>query len=138
MKIFSAYARNAAAAALLVVSAMGLVAVPAFADQTWAAIAISGQTGAWGRGFDWPTQAGAEARALSECGKFATDCVVAGWAHGQYCVAVAVKRYQDGTVAWGSNSAPTLVAARAAAMEACAKYAKGPCDDVVADVCAQN
>ncbi len=118
-----------------------LAATPALADMTYGAIAVSGETGAWGRSYDWSTQAIAESEALKACAKDgATDCKVATWVRGQYCAAVAVKHYDDGTIAWGSFSATRLTDARAGALTECAKYTSNneACDEVISDVCGQN
>ncbi|MBI3678250.1 MAG: DUF4189 domain-containing protein [Proteobacteria bacterium] len=120
-----------------------MVATPSLAEQqTHAAIAISANTGAWGRSFDYGTQTEAETAALEECRKHLEghwdDCKVATWTNGAYCAAVAVSHNEDGSVAWGSNSAPTLGTARAKAMETCAGYAGKPCDEVITDICSQN
>jgi serine/threonine-protein kinase len=128
--------------AILGAALLMMAATPAFAAQTHAAIAISANTGAWGRSFDYGTQTEAESAALDECRKHLNghgdDCKVATWTNGAYCAAVAVSYNSDGSVAWGSNSAPTLGTARAKAMETCQQYAGKPCDEVVTDICSQN
>ncbi|MBI1330785.1 MAG: DUF4189 domain-containing protein [Alphaproteobacteria bacterium] len=122
---------------LILAATLCLVAAPAYASHsTWSAIAISGQTGDWGRSYDWWSKQEAIDAAMKYCkNNGATDCKLATWAQGNYCAAVAVKKYSDGTVAWGSASAHRLTDARSKAMDVCAQYADEPCDQVEVDIC---
>jgi hypothetical protein len=127
--------------ALLGATALLLVvaSAPAFADS--AAIAISANTGAWGKSWNYSTQAEAENAALEECRKrlngYSDDCKIATWTTGRYCAAVAVA-HENGGVAWGADSADTLEVARNRAMAQCYTYAHRQCDEIIADICSNS
>src|SRR5262245_13416608 len=74
-----------AALCLLVIAPATRVALAA---DTFAAIAFNKATGAEGRSFRYDTRAGAEERALQECGR---GCAVVAWVKNQ-CLAFAVGR----------------------------------------------
>jgi len=125
---------------LLFALAFGLLALPARADMKWGSLAISDDTGTVGRATDMTTQEAAETAAVADCYLHGgRKCKKTGWTHGQYCAAVAVKRYTDNRgVAWGSATAATLSEARKKALDECAKYAEETCDEVVIDNCTTN
>src|SRR6185295_5494412 len=109
---------------LLFALAFGLFALPSRADMKWGSLAISDDSGTVGRSADMTTQEAAETAAVADCYLHGgRKCKKTGWTHGQYCSALAVKRYSDNTsVAWGSATAATLSEARDKAMAECAKY----------------
>jgi hypothetical protein len=75
----------------LVLAAFGVTALPAgeaVADDTFAAIAFNKQTGATGYGYRSTSRAGAEERALQECGR---GCEIVAWVRNQ-CLSLATGR----------------------------------------------
>lgn len=67
----------------------------AFASGPFCSIAFSPSTGRYGHGEGYSTRAGADSRALSECGTY--DARVVAWAyHGYVALAVGDGRYGTG------------------------------------------
>jgi uncharacterized protein DUF4189 len=93
------------------------------ASATYGAIAFSPATGAWGDAFGHPSRAGAEQRALGECGRRARDCAVAVWFKDQ-CGAVA----SAGGGIWASGLGRTRAAASADAMTDCRQRGARSCE----------
>jgi serine/threonine-protein kinase len=98
-----------------------LLAVPsaAMADQ-YGAIAYSPQDGRWGYSYNIGTRAGAERRALSECGS--RSCRVAVWFQ-RACGALAVAPLGG----WGSGWGGTRAAAERAAVRTCQDFGNAGC-----------
>ena len=82
----------------LVMLALVGVAGESIADETFAAIAFSRDTGANGYAYQYYNRPGAEARPLKECGAYASDCTVVS-SFGNACGAPALG---DGN-GWGSS-----------------------------------
>jgi hypothetical protein len=73
---------------LVVIAALCLLAFAprdAAAQDTYAAIALNQQTGATGYSYRHTSRAGAEERALQECGR---GCVIVAWVRNQ-CLSLA-------------------------------------------------
>jgi hypothetical protein len=113
-----------------------LVAAPAMAS--FASIAISPESGAWGKSFNFPTRGQAENTAVGYCQEHASDpsdCRPVTWAKGGWCAAVVVHHKRDGSVVWGSASGPSREEARAKAYDSCVAERGARCDEVLAEVC---
>jgi hypothetical protein len=124
---------------LLAAGLMTLATAQAMAARTYGAIAISAQSGVFGRVAGAPSQAEAERLAMAQCTQLGgSDCRVATWTRGKYCGALAVKTFQGGGMSWAASTAPSLEQAKAGAMERCQQEAKASCDDVIADVCSAD
>ncbi|OQW91111.1 MAG: hypothetical protein BWK78_05490 [Thiotrichaceae bacterium IS1] len=103
---------------LVVASAIGLVATPAWAD--WAAITYSPSTGKYGSASQRSTAEEATKSALNTCGESDCDLVVAD---NNTCIAVAV--YDDVT---GAGSAKEYKSdAEKMALDSCNSRARGYC-----------
>ena len=130
---------NVLLAGVLAAGLVSLSAAPAMAAQTFGAIAISAQSGVFGRATGAPSQAEAERLAMAQCAQLGgADCRLATWTRGKYCGALAVKTFQGGGMSWAASTAPTLEQAKSGAMERCQQEAKTACDDVIADVCSAD
>jgi Domain of unknown function (DUF4189) len=109
-------------------------------ELSYSAIAISPNTGDFGRGFDFPTQEQAESYAMDLCHKNSKqpdDCRVVARAGGDDCAAVAVHYRSDGSVIWGSATAASREEAESAALAECARQFGAPCDyGILDEVCA--
>ena len=91
--------------------------------ETFAAIAFSKDTGGNGYAYQYDNRSGAEARALKECGAFASDCIIATW-FGNACGALAVG---DGN-GWGSSWADNVIKAERDALASCRSYGNKNCE----------
>jgi Domain of unknown function (DUF4189) len=96
-----------------------LLTVPASAraDDTYAAIAYSPKTGAYGYGFEFDTRGKAEKKALAECK--GDDAELVAWVKNGWCV-LAVG--DDAKYGYGTNA--DLDVARKTALEECTKITK--------------
>lgn len=120
----------------LLAGALCLISAPALAS--FASLAVSPHSGAWGRSNDKESRDKADNIALGYCQAHArdpSDCRVVTWAKGGWCAAIAVHHKGDGSVVWGSASASTMEAARAKAYANCAGQRGDRCDEILADVC---
>jgi hypothetical protein len=121
----------------LLAGAFCLVAVPAFAFS-FSSIALSPDSGAWGRSHGFSTRGEADATAIGYCQQHANDpddCRVVTWAKGGYCASVAVHHKGDGSVVWGSASGPTKDIAESKAYDNCVNERGKRCDEILASVC---
>ena len=91
--------------------------------KTFGAIAFSRDTGANGYSFQYDNRSGAEARALKECGAYASDCTVAS-SFSDACGALAVG---DGN-GWGASRAESIIKAERNALAACRSYDNANCE----------
>ena len=91
--------------------------------KTFGAIAFSRDTGANGYSFKYDNRSGAEARALKECGAYASDCTVAS-SFSDACGALAVG---DGN-GWGASRAETIIKAERNALATCRSYDNTNCE----------
>ena len=107
----------------LVMLALVGVAGESIADETFAAIAFSRDTGANGYAYQYYNRPGAEARALKECGAYASDCTVAS-SFGNACGALALG---DGN-GWGSSRAESIIKAERNTIATCRSYDNKNCD----------
>lgn len=87
----------------------------AVADDSFAAIAYSDESGAVGYSNDYDSRAGAEQRALAECG---SGCKVVLWFKNA-CGALAT-----GDDGWGTGWASTRGAAESTALTGCSEQTK--------------
>lgn len=120
----------------ILAGALCLIAAPAFAS--YASLALSPNSGAWGRSHGFSTREEADETAISYCQQHASDpddCRVVNWARGGYCASVAVHHKHDGSVVWGAASGPTKEAAEAAAYGRCVDERGKRCDEILATVC---
>jgi len=103
--------------AALIVIFLGGVVRPAFAE--YGAIAYDDQSCGWGRSWNFPDQAGADQRALSECATNGSKCkVVAHMGPGE-CGAVAAILSCGG---YGWSVRPRISEAQLVALKQCQKY----------------
>jgi serine/threonine-protein kinase len=114
-------------------------AIPAAAQaMTYSAIALSPHTGAYGYAYDQPSQGAANGVALSNCRNrpgYPRDCRVVQWTRGRYCAVLVLNHdTSNGSVGWGSGSAPNEGDARRIAWREC-RANNGGCDQVAATVC---
>ena len=91
--------------------------------KTFGAIAFSRDTGANGYSFQYDNRSGAEARALKECGAYASDCTVAS-SFSDACGALAVG---DGN-GWGASRAESIIKAERNALATCRSYDNTNCE----------
>ena len=91
--------------------------------KTFGAIAFSRDTGANGYSFKYDNRSRAEARALKECGAYASDCTVAS-SFSDACGALAVG---DGN-GWGASRAETIIKAERNALATCRSYDNTNCE----------
>ena len=91
--------------------------------KTFGAIAFSRDTGANGYSFQYDSRSGAEARALKECGAYASDCTVAS-SFSDACGALAVG---DGN-GWGASRAESIIKAERNALATCRSYDNTNCE----------
>ncbi len=86
---------------ILAVAALGS-ADAARAQDNYGAIAYSPSSRAHGYSYDFPSREAAEARALNECHKHASDCQVPLWFRNA-CGALAVGNGGGWGTGWGTN-----------------------------------
>jgi hypothetical protein len=124
---------------IILAAAFAVLATPAVAaEQTFSAIALSPDSGAYGEGHDWPSMSQAKNKAMYYCRQNADDprdCRVVTWSKGQYCAAVAITNMRGGGVTWGSGSGPTLRAAKQVAYDSCANQLGEDCEKILVSVC---
>jgi len=106
----------------LAVAALALFALlpaqrEAAAQETFAAIALNQQTGATGYSYRHTSRAGAEERALQECGR---ACIVVAWVRNQ-CLSLATGQSNGYGYAMATNDAIAMQRA----VEECQKRARG-------------
>jgi hypothetical protein len=77
---------------------------PAAAQDTYAAIAFNKQNGATGYGYRHTSRAGAEERALQECGR---GCEIVAWVRNQ-CLSLATGRGNGYGYAMSTNDANAM------------------------------
>lgn len=120
----------------ILAGALCLAAAPALAD--YSSIALSPNTGAWGKAHNYSSRSEADNTAVDFCRqhtKQPDDCRVVNWAKGGWCAAVAVHHKGDGSVIWGASSGPTLNVARAKAYDMCMNQNGSRCESMLAEVC---
>ena len=88
--------------------------------ETYAAVAISDETRAYGYSVGHPDRETAEQKAIEACSKHASDCKVEMWT--SRCVALAMSN----NGAWGTDWKDSREEADKAAMAQCEKYS-GTC-----------
>src|SRR5580698_9618174 len=116
--------------AIILTAALCLLSAPALA-QTYSSIALSPNTGAWGRSYGFGSKEEADVMALGYCqgrSRQPEDCRVVTWSRGEYCAAVAVHHKGDGSVVWGSASGPNSGIASAKAYANCVNQRGARCD----------
>ena len=91
--------------------------------KTFGAIAFSRDTGANGYSFQYDNRSGAEARALKECGAYASDCTVAS-SFSDACGALAVGDRNG----WGASRAESIIKAERNALATCRSYDNANCE----------
>ena len=91
--------------------------------KTFGAIAFSRDTGANGYSFQYNNRSGAEARALKECGAYASDCTVAS-SFSDACGALAV----GDSNGWGASRAQSIIKAERNALASCRSYDNTNCE----------
>ena len=110
--------RHASAIVTLLAVLVGIVAIAAPAFAEYGAIAYDDKTCAWGRAWNFPDQAGADARALSECASSSSNCkVIARMGVGE-CGAVAAMEVCSG---YGWATRPSISEAQLIALQQCLK-----------------
>jgi|SRR5579863_910353 len=108
-------------------------AAPALAD--FGAIAYDRTNCAWGRSWNYPGQAGADARAMAECAAGGSNCqVVAQMGPGE-CGAVAATPSCSG---YGWATRPSVNDAQIVALEQCRNYNPGLSCTIKATVCSSQ
>ena len=116
----------------LVMLALVGVTGESIADETFAAIAFSRDTGANGYAYQYYNRPGGEARALKECGAYASDCTVAS-SFGNACGALALG---DGNGS-GSSRAESIIKAERNTIATCRSYDNKNCD-IKVSVCSYD
>jgi len=101
-------------------------ATPAAAQGTWAAIALSTKTGAWGTSYNYEDEDEARSRALRECRKNASDCKVYKTLENA-CVALAGDGSGNFGWAWGYE---TISERRRRAVQQCRDQGGKGCEVV--------
>lgn len=120
----------------VLVGALCLSAAPALAG--YSSIALSPNTGAWGKAHDYSSRSEADNTAVDFCRQHASDpsdCRVVTWSRGEYCAAVVVHHKKGGSVVWGSASGSTVDVATSKAYDNCVAERGDRCDEVLATVC---
>ncbi|HEY1836939.1 MAG TPA: DUF4189 domain-containing protein [Rhizomicrobium sp.] len=121
----------------ILAGALCLAAAPAMA-LSFTSIALSPNTGAWGKAYGFATRGEADRTAIGYCRQHSNDpddCRVVTWSRGEYCASVAVHHKHDGSVVWGSASGPTKDVAEAKAYDNCVSERGKRCDEILATVC---
>lgn len=92
---------------------------------SFAAVAYSPSSAAWGWAFDYSSRNEAERRALDECGNNATDCRVGSSARDDLCFTLAEGETSNGGKALGWAKGINRSEARQSAVQSCRQYGSG-------------